>query len=151
MKKKSIYINKLGTIDQKMKIKLNFIFLSFLFVLNSCCLGAKEEYLGNNIYLSEYDNVDRRIFHQKESCATTGTEIVPMTILEISYNSEWIIAKSGNKRKNSDFKYWAIKNNYENLPDSETVIKNRIEFSNLKQFESYLAEKNIDLKLKKID
>ena len=134
-----------------MKIKLNFIFLSFLFVLNSCCLGAKEEYLGNNIYLSEYDNVDRRIFHQKESCATTGTEIVPMTILEISYNSEWIIAKSGNKRKNSDFKYWAIKNNYENLPDSETVIKNRIEFSNLKQFESYLAEKNIDLKLKKID
>jgi|TARA_B110000238_G_C16058404_1_gene409287 hypothetical protein len=134
-----------------MKTKLNFIFLSFLFVLNSCCFGAKEEYLGNNIYLSEYDNVDRRILYQKESCATTGTEIVPMTILEISYNSEWVIAKSGSKRKNSDFKYWVIKNNYENLPNSETVIENRIEFSNLKKFESYLVEKNIELKLRKID
>lgn len=131
-----------------MKTKLNFIFLSFLFVLNSCCFGAKEEYLGNNIYLSEYD---RRILYQKESCATTGTEIVPMTILEISYNSEWVIAKSGSKRKNSDFKYWVIKNNYENLPNSETVIENRIEFSNLKKFESYLVEKNIELKLRKID
>jgi hypothetical protein len=134
-----------------MKTKLNFIFLSFLFVLNSCCFGAKEEYLGNNIYLSEYDNVDRRILYQKESCATTGTEIVPMTILEISYNFEWVIAKSGSKRKNSDFKYWVIKNNYENLPNSETVIENRIEFSNLKKFESYLVEKNIELKLRKID
>ena len=134
-----------------MKTKLNFIFLSFLFVLNSCCFGAKEEYLGNNIYLSEYDNVDRRILYQKESCATTGTEIVPMTILEISYNSEWVIAKSGSKRKNSDFKYWVIKNYYENLPNSETVIENRIEFSNLKKFESYLVEKNIELKLRKID
>jgi hypothetical protein len=145
------YTTTLGTINQKMKTKLNFIFLSFLFVLNSCCFGAKEEYLGNNIYLSEYDNVDRRILYQKESCATTGTEIVPMTILEISYNSEWVIAKSGSKRKNSDFKYWVIKNNYENLPNSETVIENRIEFSNLKKFESYLVEKNIELKLRKID
>ena len=76
--------------------------------LNSCCFSAKEDYLGNNLYLSEYDNVDRRILFQKESCATTGTEIVPMTVLEIAYNSDWIIAKSGSKRKQINFEYWII-------------------------------------------
>jgi hypothetical protein len=130
-----------------MKTKLNFIFLSLLFILNSCCLGADEEYLGNNIYLSSYDNYDIRILHQEYSCATSGTEIVPMTVLEISYNSKWILVKSGDKREKANYKYWVIKNNYDGLPNSETVIKNRIEFSNLKKFESYLAEKNIDLKL----
>jgi hypothetical protein len=134
-----------------MKTKLNFLFLSLLFILNSCCLGADEEYLGNNIYLSSYDNYDIQILYQEYSCATSGTEIVPMTVLEISYNSEWIIAKSGDKRKNSDFKYWVIKNNYESLPNSETVIKNRMEFSALEKFEYYLAEKEINLELKKID
>jgi hypothetical protein len=134
-----------------MKTKLNFLFLSLLFILNSCCLGADEEYLGNNIYLSSYDNYDIRILYQEYSCATSGAEIVPMTVLEISYNSEWIIAKSGDKRKNSDFKYWVIKNNYESLPNSETVIKNRMEFSALEKFEYYLAEKEINLELKKID
>ena len=134
-----------------MKTKLNFLFLSLLFVLNSCCLGAEEEYLGNNIYLSSYDNYDIRILYQEYSCATTGTEIVPMTILELSYDSEWIIAKSGNKRKKSDFRYWIIKNNYESLPNSKTVIKNRIEFTDLKKFEFYLAENKINLELKKID
>ena len=145
------YTNTLGTIDRKMKTKLNFLFLSLLFILNSCCLGADEEYLGNNIYLSSYDNYDIRILYQEYSCATSGAEIVPMTVLEISYNSEWIIAKSGDKRKNSDFKYWVIKNNYESLPNSETVIKNRMEFSALEKFEYYLAEKEINLELKKID
>ena len=134
-----------------MKTKLNFLFLSLLFILNSCCLGADEEYLGNNIYLSSYDNYDIRILYQEYSCATSGAEIVPMTVLEISYNSEWIIAKSGDKRKNSDFKYWVIKNNYESLPNSQTVIKNRMEFSALEKFEYYLAEKEINLELKKID
>jgi hypothetical protein len=134
-----------------MKTILNFVFLTLLFVLNSCCIGADEEYLGNNIYLSAYDNYDIRILYQENSCATSGIEIVPMTILEISYNSEWIVAKSGNKRKKTDYQYWVIKNKYDSLPNSETVIKNRIEFSDLKKFESYLAEKNIDLELKNID
>ena len=141
----------LGTIDLKMKTKLNFLLLSVFFVLNSCCLGADEEYLGNNIYLSSYDNYDKRILYQEYSCATTGTEIVPMTVLEMSYNSEWIIAKSGNKREKTDFKYWVIKNDYESLPNSETILKNRIEFSDLKKFELYLAENKISLELKKND
>lgn len=74
--------------------------MTLLIVLNSCCFGAKENYLGNNIYLSEYDNVDRRILYQEESCATSGIEIVPMTVLEIAHNSEWIIAKSEIKERN---------------------------------------------------
>jgi len=135
----------------KKRTEYLFTFLILFISLNSCCLGVKEEYLGNNIYLSEYDNYDIRILYQEYSCATSGIEIVPMTILEISHNSEWIIAKSGDKRKNSDFKYWVIKNNYKSLPNSETVIKNRIEFSDLKKFEFYLAEKKINLELKRID
>ena len=134
-----------------MKTELNFLFLGLLFILNSCCLGAKEEYLGNNLYLSEYDNYDIRILYQEYSCATSGAEIVPMTVLEMSYNSEWIIAKSGNKREKSEFKYWVIRNSYEKSPNSETVLKNRIEFNEFEKFESHLAEKNIELKLKNID
>lgn len=126
-----------------MKTKINFIFLSLLFVMNSCCLGADEEYLGNNIQLSAYDNYDIQILHQERSCATSGTEITPMTVLEIAYNAEWILAKSGNKRKKADYKQWLIKNNYDSLPNPETVIKNRIEFSDLEKFESYLTEKKI--------
>ncbi len=135
----------------KKRIEYLFTFLILFISLNSCCFGAKEEYLGNNIYLSEYDNYDIRILYQEYSCATSGIEIVPMTVLEISHNSEWIIAKSRDKRKNSDFKYWVIKNNYESLPNSETVIKNRIEFNDLKKFEFYLVKKKIDLKLKEVD
>lgn len=120
-------------------------------MLNSCCFGIKEKYLGNNIYLSEYDNVDRRILFQEKRCTKSGIEIVPMTILEIAYNSEWIIAKSANKRKEKDFKYWIIKNNHKPLPDSKTVIKNTIEFNNYVLFESFMIKNHINLKLKKID
>ena len=109
-----------------MKTRLIFINLTLLIVLNSCCFGTKENHLGNNIYLSEYDNVDRRILYKKTKCANSGEEIVPMTVLEISHNSEWIIAKSGNKRAKSDFKYWVIKNNYDQIPNPEIIIKNTI-------------------------
>ncbi len=133
------------------KIKFTFIFLSLLFVFNSCCIGSKEDYLGNNIYLSEYDNVDRRILYQTGSCAVSGVEIVPMTVLEISHNSNWIIAKSGNKRTQTDFKYWIIKNSYEHNPNSETIKKNTTEFDDYELFKAYLADNNINLKLEKID
>jgi hypothetical protein len=134
-----------------MKTAINFLFLSLLFVLNSCCLGSKEEYLGNNLYLSEYDNNDIRILYQEQSCATSGIEIVSMTVLEISYNSEWIIAKSGDKRAQSDYKYWIIKNNYDQLPNSETIKKNTTEFDDYDLFKTYLVENNINLELNKID
>ena len=134
-----------------MKTRLIFINLTLLVLLNSCCFGTKENHLGNNIYLSEYDNVDRRILYQTESCATSGVEIVPMTVLEISHNSDWIIAKSGSKKTESEFKYWVIKNKYDQLPNSETVKNNTAEFNDYDLFKSFLIEKNIKLELNKID
>ena len=134
-----------------MKTRLIFINLTLLIVLNSCCFGTKENHLGNNIYLSEYDNVDRRILYKTEKCANTGSEIVPMTVLEISHNSEWIIAKSGNKRAKSDFKYWVIKNNYDQIPKPEIIIKNTTEFNDFDLFKSFLTENKINLELKKVD
>ena len=134
-----------------MKTRLIFINLTLLIVLNSCCFGTKENHLGNNIYLSEYDNVDRRILYKTEKCANTGSEIVPMTVLEISNNSEWIIAKSGNKRAESDFKYWVIKNNYDQLPSSEIIKKHTTEFNDYDLFRAFLVENKINLELNKID
>ena len=134
-----------------MKTRLIFINLTLLIVLNSCCFGTKENHLGNNIYLSEYDNVDRRILYKKTKCANSGEEIVPMTVLEISHNSEWIIAKSGNKRAKSDFKYWVIKNNYDQIPNPEIIIKNTTEFNDFDLFKSFLNENKINLELKKGD
>lgn len=119
-------------------------------VLNSCCFGTKENHLGNNIFLSEYDNVDRRILFKREKCADTGVEIIPMTVSEISHNSEWIIAKSGNERTESESKYWVIKNNYDRLPTSETIRNNTIEFNGYKSFQSFLIENDINLELNKI-
>jgi hypothetical protein len=138
----------------KKRIENILTFLILVISLNSCCIGAKEDYLGNNIYLSEYDNVDRRILYQTESCATSGVEIVPMTVLEIADNNKWIIAKTGNGRKRTEdkfFKYWVIKNDYENLPNSETVKRNTTEFDNRQDFDKFLTENKIELKLKKID
>ena len=74
-----------------------------------------------------------------------------MTVLEISHNSEWIIAKSGNKRAKSDFKYWVIKNNYDQIPNPEIIIKNTTEFNDFDLFKSFLNENKINLELKKGD
>jgi hypothetical protein len=134
-----------------MKTRLIFIHLTLLVLLNSCCFGTKENHLGNNIYLSEYDNVDRRILYQTESCTTSGVEIVPMTVLEISHNSDWIIAKSGSKKAEAEFKYWVIKNKYDQFPNSETVKNYTTEFNDFDLFKSFLIEKNIKLELNKID
>jgi len=138
----------------KNRIKNISTFLILVILLYSCCFGAKEDYLGNNIYLSEFDNVDRRILYQSERCTTSGVEIVPITVLEIAYNNKWIIVKTGNGRERTDekyFKYWVIKNDYKNLPDSETVKINTTEFNNLQEFDNFLAINKIGLKLKNID
>lgn len=133
-----------------MKARLLVINLTLFVVLNSCCFEVKENHLGNNIYVSEYDTEDRRILYQTKRCATSGIEIVPMTVLEIAHNADWIIAKSGNERKKSSFKYWVIKNNFDHLPNSETIIKNTIEFNKYDLFKSFLIENNVNLELKKI-
>ena len=138
----------------KKRIENILSFLILIISLNSCCIGAKEDYLGNNIYLSEYDNADCRILYQTESCATSGVEIVPMTVLEIGNNGKWIIAKTGNGRNRKEenfFKFWVIKNDYESLPDSETVKRNTNEFENRKDFDKFLTENKIELELNEID
>lgn len=129
-------------IDLQLTLTLSVIGLSL--ILQCCCIGAKENYLGNNIYLSEYDNVDRRILYQRESCAKSGVGIVPMSVNAIAYNTEWIIAKS-------DSRYWIIKNKYDDTPDAETVKRNTIEFEDYESFLTYLEEHNIKLELKELN
>ena len=107
-------------------------FWTIVILLSSCCIGAKVDYLGNHLYLSEYDSFDRRILYQTERCAISGVEIVPMTVMAISHNHKWIIAKSGNKRKQTDYKYWVIKNDYKKSPDPDAIKKNTFQFENIK-------------------
>ena len=77
-----------------------------------------------------------------------------MTVLEIGSNNKWIVAKTGNGRNQEDekfFKFWVIKKMYESLPNSETVKNNTKEFQHRKDFENFLAENNIELRLNKIN
>ncbi|MCB0429147.1 MAG: DUF3997 domain-containing protein [Flavobacteriales bacterium] len=134
-----------------MKANGVLLFMVFACALMACCISAKEDFLGNNMYLSEYNNVDRRILYQKESCATTGTQIVPMTVLEIAHDAHWIIAKSGNKRQQNDYKYWVIKNNYDSIPDAKTVEENTIEFDSYDLFIAYLKDNRIHLELERLE
>jgi len=134
-----------------MKLKaIAFVLFALFSILSSCCPFIKEEPLGNNLYLSEYDNLDRRILYSKESCSGSGVEIVPMTVLEYSYDSEWIIAKSESKRTNSIIQYWIIKNNYTFEPTVEVIKTNMLGPLDLETFSRELANKEIHLRLKRI-
>lgn len=135
----------------ELKIYLLLSIICLAVILQSCCFGAKEEYLGNNLYLSEFDNVDRQILYQEKSCASSGVQIVPMTVMEIAYNSEWIIAKSENKRDKTNIRYWVIKNKYECIPDAQTVKANTFEFDDYNLFKSFLSDNSILLELEEID
>ncbi len=77
-----------------------------------------------------------------------------MTVLEIGNNDKWIVAKTGygkNQKEESFFKFWVIKNDYESLPDAETVKRNTTEFENRQDFDNFLTENKIELELNKID
>ena len=74
-----------------------------------------------------------------------------MTVLEYDFNSEWIIAKSGNKRTNSDFQYWIIKNNYEVEPTAEVIKSNILGPLDLELFSKELVSRKIKLTLKRIE
>jgi len=128
-------------------ILLIVIALSF----SSCCAFIKVEHLGNNLYLSEYDNVDRRILYTEEKCSGSEVQIVPMTILEIAYDSQWIIAKSGSKNKPSTFKYWIIKNNYKISPKADTIKSNTLGPMDYKTFMEEIKNNDIRLTLKEIE
>lgn len=125
--------------------------LAILILMGGCCLTIKEEHLGNNLYLSEYDNVDRRILYSEGSCTGSGTEIVPMTVMEYAFNSEWIIAKSGNMQTNSNTQYWIIKNNYDFEPSAEVIKSNTLGPLDLESFTWELMRKDIQLTLAKVE
>ena len=86
-----------------------FLIFTFCLVLFSCddCAFIKEDYLGNDFILSEYDNVDRRIMYSKKRCSGSGQEIVPMTVLEYAFDDKWIIAKTGDRFK-KNIEYWVV-------------------------------------------
>jgi hypothetical protein len=90
-----------------MNFKVIVLSIGLSLLYSSCCLFIKEEYLGNNFILSEYDNVDIRILYSEEKCSGSGIDIVPMTVLEYAYDAKWIIAKSGSK-KATDIQYWVV-------------------------------------------
>jgi hypothetical protein len=119
--------------------------------ITSCCFSIKEEHLGNNLYLSEFDNVDRCILYSEEGCTGSGIQIVPITVMEYNYNSEWIIAKAGNKRSNSDFSYWIIKNNYDDEPTVKIITSNTTGPLGFDEFTRELIIRKINLKLRKVD
>jgi hypothetical protein len=124
---------------------------------NSCCPFIKEESLGNNFYLSEYDNVDRRILYSDESCSNSGIEIIPMTVTEYADNSNWIIAKSSASRETAESKYWIVDKGFKVkiIQDNDStinVIKSHV-FGPLDsiKFVQQLLDKGIKLTLKKIE
>ena len=133
-----------------MKNTIAFIFLGLSLIISSCCLTIKEKHLGNNYYLSEYDNVDRRIFYSKEKCSGGGIEIVPMTVTEFAYDNEWIIAKTGTGN-NSKNQYWIIKKIREKEPTIEDLKSNTLGQLDIEEFKKKLIENKIGLTLKKID
>lgn len=127
-----------------------FIGLLTLLLAASCGISAKEKFLGNNLYLSEYDCVDRRILYQTKKQANSGEEIIPMTVSEIAFDKNWIIAKSADS-KGKEIKYWLIMNKYHKTPSPTEVKENttgplsKIEFNNI------LRKNGIELVLKKIE
>ena len=132
-----------------------FSFFGLMILYNSCCPFIKEESLGNNFYLSEYDNVDRRILYSEESCSNSGIEIVPMTITEYAYNSNWIIAKSSVSGQMAENKYWIVDKKFkvkiiQNNDSTIGVIKSHVfgPFDSTK-FTQFLIAKDIKLTLRK--
>lgn len=118
--------------------------------VGSCEFSAKEKHLGNNLYLSEYDCVDRRILYQTRKQAVSGIEIVPMTVLQLDFNNNWIIVKTKDS-KNNGLVYWIIKNSYDGIPTSEELKENTFGPLNKVDFESYVVNNGIQLNLKTIE
>lgn len=137
-----------------MSIKAVTLLIVSILVFNSCCF-TKEEYLGNNFILSEYDNVDRRILYSEKTCTVSGIEIVPMTVLEYAYDSKWIIAKSGS-RENVNYQYWIIDKDFkvDLIKDNDStlnIIRSHVNGPNdSSSFVKQLRIAKINLVLKKI-
>jgi hypothetical protein len=132
------------------RLRVKEVLFCFGLIQYSCCPFVKEDYLGSNFILSEYDNVDRRILYSNERCSGSGTEIVPMTVSEYAFDDKWIVAKA-------DSGYWIVNKdtNLRYLSDSITS-KPSIPEAKLNgpydsaAFVQKLNENSIKLKLKKI-
>ena len=149
-------INKLTT-TTLVRLKIILFLFGLMALCNSCCPFIKEENLGNNFYLSEYDIMDRRILYSEESCSNSGMEIVPMTVTEYAYDSNFIIAKSSASRQTSESRYWVVDKSFKVkiIQDNDSTI-NVIKSHVLGPFDStsfvqFLFAKDIKLKLKKVE
>ena len=126
------------------------VIIWLIIILSSCCPFVKEEYLGNDFVLSEFDNVDRRILYSKARCSGSGRQIVPMTVLEYAFDDNWIIAKT-------DVAYWIVNKdaNIRFISDSTASNHDVIEAHlngpyDSATFVQKLFENAIKLKLRKI-
>ncbi len=139
-----------------MRLKIILLLFGKMVLYNSCCPFMKEESLGNNFYLSEYDNVDRRILYSEKSCANAGIEIVPMTVAEYAFNADWIIAKSSASRQTAENRYWIIDKSFkvkiiQNNDSTINVIKSYVLGPlDSTKFVQFLSAKGIKLTLQKI-
>ena len=116
--------------------------------IESCEFAAKEVYLGNILYLSEYDCEDRRILYQSEKQSVSGIEIAPMTVTEIGYDNEFIIVKSDDT--NGKEVYWIIENTFDGTPKPEEVRENTSGPLNKVEFDEYIVKNKVKLRLKQI-
>lgn len=110
---------------------IGFLIVGLTFFIHSCCGFIKEEHLGNNFRLSEYDKVDRRILYSAENCSGSGIEIVPMTVTAYANDSKWIVAKSRTSRFGTEYQYWIINKDFkidavEKGDSTNNVIKSHV-------------------------
>jgi len=134
--------------------KIWFAIIPMSILLSSCSGFIKEEDLGHNFVLSEYDEVDRRILYAEDPCSGNGIEVVPMTVLEYAKNLKWIIAKSGKSGGTTYFKYWLVDKDFKigqtNANISDAIKSHIYGPFDSTTFISKLNSLNINLKLKKI-
>lgn len=141
-----------------MRKKIGVLAFVLSLIFHSCddCGFIKEEPLGNNFILSEYDNVDRRILYSETRCSGSGIVIVPMTVTEYANDSKWIIAKSRASGFGTDYQYWIVNKDFKVklVQDSDSTL-NIIKSNVYGPFDSItfgyrMYANKINLQLKKI-
>lgn len=132
------------------------LIFGFTLFFQNCCGWVKEEDLGKNLKLTEYDNIDRRILYSEERCSGTGIEIVPMTVTAYANDSKWIIAKTRTSRFGTEFQYWIINKDFKiETTQKENNLYNTIKLNvsgplDSTTFQQLLKKHRITLKLKNI-
>ncbi len=117
----------------------------FAIIFSACDNWAqKDTSLGNNFILSEYSTKERAVYYSQNGQITGSREIIPMTVMEIGYDDDWIIAKSdGNHAP-----YWIIKKHFNPSENRDSIC---LYFYDYKKFMNNIKSRNIHLHLKRID